>query len=206
MKRQLAEIRIALANMAGDRARGAAGEITLCAPPAPDRAIHPMRNMHPDPRLSALMEGLCAKAEDDRNTGAVTYLGVFASGGRQSNWIRNEVSTDDLLRLIEDNQAPRVLAGIGSSERLRMLLALLRGPKTVAQLVEGCGYSSSGQVYHHLRPLLAADLVQEDERERGVYFVKPHRVQGVIMVLAGISDLVDPRYTRGAWEGDNHAI
>lgn len=26
--------------------------------------------------------------------GAITYLGVFASGGRQSSWIRNGVETD----------------------------------------------------------------------------------------------------------------
>ena len=63
---------------------------------------------------------------------------------------------------------------------------------TVAMLVEKCGFNSTGQVYHHLKPLIAADLVFEVEQgDRGVYAVKPHRVQGIIMLLAGISDLVD---------------
>ncbi|HBI71688.1 MAG TPA: hypothetical protein DEG06_08805 [Lachnospiraceae bacterium] len=73
---------------------------------------------------------------------------------------------------------------------------------TVAQLVEECGYNSTGQVYHHLKPLIAADLIAEDveNADRGVYVVQPHRVQGIIMLLAGISDMLDPQYTQGDWE------
>jgi DNA gyrase subunit B len=81
-----------------------------------------------------------------------------------------------------------------------MLLALLRSPRTAAQLVEQCGYNTTGQVYHHLKPLLAADLVKEDDKNRGSYFIQPHRVQGIIMLLAGISDMLDPQYTQGNWE------
>lgn len=71
---------------------------------------------------------------------------------------------------------------------------------TVAQLVEECGYHSTGQVYHHLKPLLAADLVAEDREKKGCYVVQPHRVQGIIMLLAGISDMYDPRHAKGTWE------
>jgi DNA gyrase subunit B len=67
-------------------------------------------------------------------------------------------------------------------------------------LVSDCGYSSTGQVYHHLKPLLAADLVAEDEHRRGSYIIKPYRVQGLVMLLAGISDLVDSTYTQGQVE------
>ena len=81
-----------------------------------------------------------------------------------------------------------------------MLLALLRSPKTVAQLVEQCGYNTTGQVYHHLKPLLAADLVKEDEYQRGAYVIQPHRVSGIIMLLVGISDMLDPKYTQGNWD------
>lgn len=69
--------------------------------------VHPMKNMHPDPKLSGVMDRLCKLTDEEDRTGSITYLGVFTSG------------------------------------------------------------------------------------ERGVYAVKPHRVQGIIMLLAGISDLVD---------------
>ena len=49
--------------------------------------------------------------------GAITYLGVFASGGRQSSWMRNGVETDGLLALIENGTAERVLACIGPQAR-----------------------------------------------------------------------------------------
>ena len=99
-----------------------------------------------------------------------------------------------------------MLACIGSSDRLNILLAILKKPMTVAQLVEECGYSSTGQVYHHLKPLLAADLIAEDKQEgKGVYVVQFHRVQGILMLLAGISDMVNPEYTKGNWEEESPA-
>ena len=153
-----------------------------------------------DKRLVEMQKELCEKADGDGGTGIITYLGVFASGDRQSNWIRNQVDTDSLLALIESNAAARVLACIGSNDRLNLLLALLRAPRTAAQLVEQCGYNTTGQVYHHLKPLLAAGLVKEDDITRGSYVIQPHRVQGIIMLLAGISDMLDPKYTQGSWE------
>lgn len=162
--------------------------------------VHVMHGMHPDSRLSEQMEELCYKTEEKEASGFVTYLGVYNSDGRQSNWIRNSVPTDELLSLIESGVASKVLACIGNPNRLAMLLEILRGPKTVASLVEKCGFGSTGQVYHHLKPLLAADIVVEDTQQKGVYVIQPHKVQGIIMLLAGISDMVDETYTQGVWE------
>lgn len=80
------------------------------------------------------------------------------------------------------------------------MLEILHGPKTVTMLVEKCGFGSTGQVYHHMKPLLAADVVVEDEKQKGVYIIQPHKVQGIIMLLAGISDMVDETYTQRVWE------
>lgn len=192
IRNQLDEIRSIVAELARQPQKKDAAK--------PFKNIHPMRNMHPDKRLSAMMEELCEKVDDDGNTGSITYLGVYSSGGRQSNWIRKQVDTDSLLTLIESNTAAKVLACVGNNDRLNMLLALLRSPRTAAQLVEQCGYNTTGQVYHHLKPLLAADLVKEDDKNRGCYVIQPHRVQGILMLLVGISDMLDPQYTQGNWE------
>lgn len=164
--------------------------------------VYVMHGMHPDSRLSEQMEDLCYKTEEKKVSGFVTYLGVYNSGGRQFNWIRNSVPTDELLTLIESGIAGKVLACIGNANRLEMLLEILRGPKTVASLVEKCGFGSTGQVYHHLKPLLAAEIVMEDAHQKGVYIIQSNKVQGIIMLLTGISDLVDETYTQGAWEED----
>lgn len=162
--------------------------------------VHAMQDMHPDSRLNELMEELCSKTQESGRSGLVAYLGVYNSGGRQSNWIRSTVPAEDLLSLIENGVASKVLACIGNANRLAILLAILREPKTVASLVEECGFGSTGQVYHHMKPLLAADMIVEDEHQKGVYIVQPHKVQGIIMLLAGISDMVDETYTQGTWE------
>lgn len=164
------------------------------------KIVDKIKDMSPDKKLNSLMDRIQDECESDGSIGKVVYLGVFASGGRQSNWI-NELKADDLLKLIEDRTAEKVLACIGSSDKLNILLALLKKPMTVAQLVSECGFNSTGQVYHHLNTLIAADLVKEDLEygSKGSYVVTPHRVQGVIMLLSGINDMLDTRYSSGSW-------
>ncbi|MCL2406156.1 MAG: ArsR family transcriptional regulator [Defluviitaleaceae bacterium] len=160
----------------------------------------PVWNEDTDKRLVELQEELCQMTDEKGSTGYVTYVGVYSSSNRQSNWI-SKTNIDKLLELIQSNIAAKVLACIGNNDRLNMLLALLRSPMTVAQLVEECGYNTTGQVYHHLKPLLAADLVKEDEQHgRGSYVMQPHRVQGVIMLLVGISDMLDTEFSQGSWD------
>ncbi len=155
------------------------------------KRVEPIRNMHPDSRLSGMMTEMCTHAEESGASGLVTYMGVFSSGGRQANWIKNEVNADDLLRAVEDHTPERVLACVGSNERLNILIALLKKPMTVAEIVKKCGFGSTGQAYHHMKPLLAAGIIAEGEEGagKGVYVVRFDKVRGVIMLLAGICEL-----------------
>lgn len=152
--------------------------------------VEKMPGMHPDPAIMSVLSRLEDACGTSHDTGRLAYMGVFSSGGRQSTWIQYDVSADKLLGLIRNGSAERVLACIGSNDRLNILLAVLKAPRTVAQLVEECGYSSTGQVYHHLRSLIAADMLEEESR--GYYVVRPDRVQGILMLLAGIKDMLDP--------------
>lgn len=151
-----------------------------------------IKDMTDDVVLNSLMERIQNECKADGSTGRVVYTGVFASGGRQSNWI-GQYNTDHLLKLIEDRTAEKVLNCIGSGDKLNILLALLRKPMTVAQIVSEGGFNSTGKVYHHLNALMAADLVEEDvyNNNKGTYIVVPYHVQGVIMLLAGISDMLN---------------
>lgn len=169
--------------------------------PSNSRLVEKMKDMTSDTVLSSLMDRIQNECEEDGSTGRVVYTGVFASGGRQSNWI-GQYNTDNLLKLIEDRTAEKVLNCIGSGDKLNILLALLRKPMTVAQIVSEGGFNSTGQVYHHLNALLAADLVWEDpnSENKGTYIIAPYRVQGIIMLLSGISDMVDGKFgTEQSW-------
>ena len=169
--------------------------------PDNSKLVEKISDMTSDTVLSSLMDRIQNECEEDGSTGRVVYTGVFASGGRQSNWIGMH-NTDNLLKLIEDRTAEKVLACIGSGDKLNILLALLRKPMTVAQIVSESSFNSTGQVYHHLNALIAADLVEEnlENNNKGTYVVVPHRVQGVIMLLAGISDMLDEKFgTEQSW-------
>lgn len=143
------------------------------------KRVEPIRNMHPDSRLSGMMTEICTHAEESGASGLVTYMGVFSSGGRQANWIKNEVNADDLLRAVEDRTPERVLACVGSNERLNILIALLKKPMTVVEIVKKCGFGSTGQAYHHMKPLLAAGIIAEGEEGagKGVYVVRFDKVR-----------------------------
>jgi hypothetical protein len=160
----------------------------------------------------ALMKDLeldCTKRNP--RIGSIATLGCFGAGthedGNLSTWGTYTYDAEVLLSLIESRIAEKVLTCVGNNDRLNLLLTLLRHPRTVAELVESDGYSSSGQVYHHLKPLLAADLVAEDKKRdvKGTYIVQPHRVQGIIIMLEGIQSMINPRYTQGNWDEANEA-
>lgn len=160
--------------------------------------------LNADERMNQQLEELCQLAGEREVSGLINYMGVFASGGRQSCWIKKHMDVESqLLPLVKNRMAEKVLHCIGNGDRLNILLAVLQKPRTVAELVTVCGLNSTGQVYHHMKPLLAADLLAEDDADpasKGVYIVRPHKVQGIVMLLAGIADMVDETYTSGNWE------
>ncbi len=159
--------------------------------------VQKMVNMHPNAHVSACLDEVENVTGESGQTGAITYLGVFSSSGRQSTWAKHCVNTDDLLNLITNNVAEKVLSCIGNSDRLNILLALLKKPMSVTELIAECHLNSTGQAYHHMKPLLAADLITEDSK--GIYVVQPYKVQGIIMLLAGISDMYDESYAKSNW-------
>lgn len=161
--------------------------------------VQKMPDMYDDKNIMSILGQLEDSCGNNKQTGAITYLGVYASGGRQSTWVRNNIDTSILLELIINKTAGKVLSCIGNNDRLNILLAILKKPMTVAEIVKKCKLNSTGQAYHHMKPLLAAGLIKEDNScsPKGTYIVQPHKVQGIIMLLAGIYDMADETYSNG---------
>ena len=164
--------------------------------------VEKMKNMHPNEHINACLDEMENIVGESGQTGSITYFGLFSSSGRQSTWVRNCINTDDLLNLIANNVGEKVLSCLGNADRLNILLALLKKPMSVAELVTECKLNTTGQAYHHMRPLLAADLITEDAK--GIYVVQPYRVQGIIMLLAGICDMSDETYSKSNWNGEEY--
>ena len=77
-----------------------------------------------------------------------------------------------------------MLAALGHPVRLVVLHEVLRGCQTVAELSGIEGFGTSGQLYHHLRHLVAAGWLRSTGRGR--YEVPAVRVIPLLVVLAAV--------------------
>ena len=81
---------------------------------------------------------------------------------------------------LDTTAATGVLAALGNPARASVIRQLLAGPAVAADLQEAAGLSSTGQLYHHLRALTSARIVEQDGRGR---YRMPARVVVPVLVL-----------------------
>jgi hypothetical protein len=105
---------------------------------------------------------------------------VVLPGGAAARW-QEGAATDDLLDDEWDRMA-EALAALGHPVRLQLLRHVLRGWTTARELADVEGMGTSGQVYHHLRHLVAAGWL----RNRGTHYeVPPERVVPLLTTMIG---------------------
>lgn len=115
--------------------------------------------------------------------GGVLFTGtVTLEDGRRAQWQQGLVLEDALEGFGED--AAAALAALAHPVRLRLLRELLREPRTAAELGELDGLATSGQIYHHLRQLVAAGWLRN--ASRGRHGVPIERVVPLLVALAAV--------------------
>lgn len=125
--------------------------------------------MTDDDRLAALEARVAALESADPapapeavdESGLVSYEGAVRLHGEVS-W-RIGYSPAAVVDLPAGPTA-EVLAALGHPVRLALVRRLLTGPASAAELQDAADLSSTGQVYHHLRALSAARVVEQDGR------------------------------------------
>lgn len=110
---------------------------------------------------------------------------VFAGTVRLSDQERYEWQhgqpTDTLLEADWTILAPTITA-LAHPVRLLLLRAVLRGSHAIADLQAQASSGTSGQLYHHLRQLVAAGWLRLTGR--GTYTVPAERVVPLLTILA----------------------
>ena len=80
-----------------------------------------------------------------------------------------------------------LLAALGHPVRLELVRTLLlRGESSAAELVEATGMSSTGQLYHHLRALTNARLVEQSDGR--TYRVHGRKVVPILVLVLAAAD------------------
>jgi hypothetical protein len=113
--------------------------------------------------------------------GAVLFTGsVTLPGGEHYEWQQGH-PVDDLLS--DDwSQTADALSALAHPVRLVLLREILHGARTTAELAAHERLGTTGQLYHHLRQLVAAGWLRTTARGR--YSVPGERVVPILTVLA----------------------
>ncbi|HEU5487090.1 MAG TPA: helix-turn-helix domain-containing protein [Microlunatus sp.] len=115
---------------------------------------------------------------------AVAYAGSVSGAGPPVRWQMGHDSRQ-LLDLDWTTLAP-TLGALGHPVRLRILQLIARGEAvTAADLADTSGLGSTGQIYHHLRQLVAAGWLRATTRGR--HEVPPERLVPLLVVLGASS-------------------
>jgi hypothetical protein len=145
----------------------------------PRETREPDRPDAPDAGVFWALDALRARAPEE---GAVVLVGtVGLPDGRRAEW-QEGLETAALLDRDWRDSAD-VLAALGHPVRLALLQRFLAGAATVADITGEDGLGTSGQVYHHLRHLVAAGWLRSTGGGR--YEVPVARVVPLLAIVLG---------------------
>jgi len=115
----------------------------------------------------AAAQPLAGPAEPDGPESGEAVFVITGQGELGGNRIkiRQRARVADVLETDPD-VAAKVFAALASPARITVLRSLLAGPRTSQQLRAELDDASVGQLYHHLRELLAAGLIIQPARSQ----------------------------------------
>ncbi|WP_232238020.1 ArsR/SmtB family transcription factor [Rhodococcus sp. 2G] len=123
-------------------------------------------------------------ADVAESTGSVTYGGFVSLHGH----VRWNIEYDAGASLALDPvPVAAVLDALGNPARLAIVRTLLRGPATATELQEATDLTSTGRLYHHLRALSAARVVEQGSRNR--YRIAPEKVVPLLVLTVAAADV-----------------
>lgn len=135
---------------------------------------------------SAGVSGAPASESDPHPStgGVVGYSGDVHLAGDIS-WSMT-YSPDGVLDLPPDRSV-EVLAALGHPVRFAIVRALLRGPMSATALQESLDSTSAGRLYHHLKALTGARIVEQ--HARGDYRLAPRTVVPALVLMMASADI-----------------
>jgi hypothetical protein len=136
-----------------------------------------------DPKKFWALQGLRERLPAE--TGGVLFTGaVPLPTGEYYEW-QQGAKTEDLLAA-DWTELSGAFAALGHPVRLMLLKEILGGARSTAELQEHESLGTTGQLYHHLRQLVAAGWLRATGR--GQYAVPGSRVVPLLVVLTAVGE------------------
>jgi hypothetical protein len=131
------------------------------------------------PMLPPLPAGRESFQEEGALQGTLSGEGSIQFAERRLQW-RQSLTLQPIFAASPEVLA-QLFAALSNSHRVIILRTLCEGPRTSQQLQELLGMGSAGQLYHHLKELLATGLILQ--RGRSAYTIEPTKVVPVCLAL-----------------------
>lgn len=125
---------------------------------------------------------LNALKEQVGEPGAVLFTGsVTVAEGERYEWQEGKLTS----HLLEQDWAElaQSLGALAHPVRLALVQEIVRGRRATSELSGDERFGTSGQLYHHLRQLVAAGWLKQTGR--GQYAVPPQRMVPLLVILMG---------------------
>jgi DNA-binding transcriptional ArsR family regulator len=134
------------------------------------------------PREQPVPLSMPGEGQDD----VVGYTGRGTVAAGPIEW-RMARSWETTLDATEHDDLAAVFAALGNPVRLRVVAALAKADLTTAALAELLGQPSTGQLFHHLKELLAAGMVHQPHR--GTYALHFAHVIPLLTIICAACDV-----------------
>ncbi|NEW38431.1 winged helix-turn-helix transcriptional regulator [Nocardia cyriacigeorgica] len=122
---------------------------------------------------------------DDSARGYIDYSGSVDLGGGPIDWtIRYSAAA---VPQLPAQARVDVLAALGHPVRRALVETLLDGPRTGTELAEAVSLTSAGQLYHHIRALTSAKVIEQ--HTRGAYRIPAPKVVPLLVVMTAAADI-----------------
>ncbi|MFE3441639.1 ArsR/SmtB family transcription factor [Nocardia sp. NPDC059180] len=136
--------------------------------------------------LEARIEALEGqRPTEDSAHGYIDYSGNVDFGAGPINWsIRYSAAA---VPQLPTQARVDVLAALGHPVRRALVETLLDGPRTGAELAEAVSLTSAGQLYHHIRALTSAKVIEQ--HTRGAYRIPAEKVVPLLVMMTAAADI-----------------
>ncbi|MCA1037936.1 hypothetical protein LCM00_00320 [Bacillus infantis] len=128
-------------------------------------------------------------SKEENQFTTISYSGTIAAREGRRSWKPASKTIEEVLAP-DSGSLANILSSLGHIQRIEMIKSLMQEPKNAAELVKELGMGTTGQLYHHMKPLLHAGIIEQKERG-GSYSIAADKILPILLQLAGAAEMFE---------------
>lgn len=132
---------------------------------------------------------LIQESEEESLFTSISYRGTITTDEGRRKWRPASKTLGEVLAP-DSGSLANILSSLGHKQRIEIIKSLLQEPKNAAELVKELGMGTTGQLYHHMKPLLHASIIEQKERG-GSYSIAGDKILPILLQLAGAAEMFE---------------